>query len=458
MTQNYKLIRLVISKKKAVAKVGLIVKQEKSSIDQMQKKEVIQCHPQIISRQVVADNNLKGNSDSEKEKVLKVLKIEGIEAADILPPKTIRSCRKKAISYKEVSPSPPATQSKTVPCERTLFASANNDSIHIPSAVLPAAHDAEARDLDFISRRLESTRLENVPAVEGESDDSSLPLLFNPPASLGQGERPPRVSFAQESESPQFTKIEASGPPSSTDANSLSASPTIPATITPLLPRFPARAPPPPPPEEPTTPRSAIKQLRFQLPPSPPAGRGSSPPPAFEPKTPAGFTAVSPTPSRGRAVGCIQDDCSGLFRTARKESAPATPRAHSPGTPRATSPGLAPRVLFSPSPGPPPDEEDSGAGHADEGTGLAGRAFRRQRDALARGLLEELNEGVFGGRLPEDLEIRWSGAYTRTAGMTSFKLRYSPDEDAEGGVRVDHTASVELSNKVNLQTGMLSSV
>jgi hypothetical protein len=65
---------------------------------------------------------------------------------------------------------------------------------------------------------------------------------------------------------------------------------------------------------------------------------------------------------------------------------------------------------------------------------------------------------VFGGRLPEDLEIRWSGAYTRTAGMTSFKLRYSPDEDAEGGVRVDHTASVELSNKVNLQTGMLSSI
>jgi hypothetical protein len=80
--------------------------------------------------------------------------------------------------------------------------------------------------------------------------------------------------------------------------------------------------------------------------------------------------------------------------------------------------------------------------------GPIGRAFRLQRDALAKGLLKELNAGVFEGQLPPDLEIRWSTSFTRTAGMTSFKLRYCPDEDADGGVRVEHTAAVELSSKV----------
>ncbi|EKX42870.1 hypothetical protein GUITHDRAFT_59509, partial [Guillardia theta CCMP2712] len=54
----------------------------------------------------------------------------------------------------------------------------------------------------------------------------------------------------------------------------------------------------------------------------------------------------------------------------------------------------------------------------------------------------ELNQAVFDDALPQDLEIKWTNSYSKTAGVTSFKLRY----DDQGFV--EYTAAVELSGKV----------
>ena len=152
-------------------------------------------------------------------------------------------------------------------------------------------------------------------------------------------------------------------------------------------------------------------------------------------------------------MGCALDAKTGLFQTARKPGAAGFATPLSPAisgaqtrTPIRSDPS-ARRTLFPLSPRAEASEAQKNLGLAD-GDALKGRAFQLQREVLARDILDELNAGVFGGQLPADLQIRWSGAYTRTAGMTSFKLRYCPDEAAEGGMRVEHTAAVELSSKV----------
>lgn len=49
------------------------------------------------------------------------------------------------------------------------------------------------------------------------------------------------------------------------------------------------------------------------------------------------------------------------------------------------------------------------------------RAFKRRREALAMSLYTEFNRRVFGGRLPADLDIRWSARLLTTAGVTHYK-------------------------------------
>ena len=367
-------------------------------------------------------------------------------------PRSVRTCRKKAISYAELSTSSPITDTAAAPCDRVLFQSPER-------TIAVGAGDSAAS----LANRLYHSHITPPSAhaaeeYDKESDDDSDPLRLD---SLGLG---PNDPFGAGNGPPLF-QPEVSGPPSTTDANSLGASPTIPDGLTPLPPR---RLTPRPQTillasrsnaqstgvAEPATPRHAIKQLRFELPDDDCGGSGNDGlTHTWAPQTPAGFRAVTPTPDRHRGVGCALDAKTGLFQTARKPGAAGFATPLSPAisgaqtrTPIRSDPS-ARRTLFPLSPRAEASEAQKNLGLAD-GDALKGRAFQLQREVLARDILDELNAGVFGGQLPADLEIRWSGAYTRTAGMTSFKLRYCPDEAAEGGMRVEHTAAVELSSKV----------
>ena len=59
----------------------------------------------------------------------------------------------------------------------------------------------------------------------------------------------------------------------------------------------------------------------------------------------------------------------------------------------------------------------------------SGMAFRRQRDALVADIVAEFNSSVFEGCLPADLEISWSRLYSKTAGMTKFRMLAPADTD-----------------------------
>ncbi len=60
---------------------------------------------------------------------------------------------------------------------------------------------------------------------------------------------------------------------------------------------------------------------------------------------------------------------------------------------------------------------------AGEGAATPARTARspqriKNRAALSAALLAEYNRAVFGGKLPDDLEIRWNDRLRRTAGLT----------------------------------------
>jgi hypothetical protein len=385
--------------------------------------------------------------------VQSVVRADGINEHTMTQRKSIRSCRKKVISYAEQSPSSPIPDAPA--CQRILFNTQSPTlSRDVPS---PPVTDP----MESLAGRLKITHLLQQPVKTTDidaSDDSDLLQLHSLGTAGVLGEDGPRRNSDGSPDDclPLGTR-ECSGLPSSTDANSFGASPTIPEGLTPLPPR--KATPAPKAVEEPATPRNAIKQLRFQLPDSPGVGGGHgyddgrSAAPVVEPRTPAGYTAVTPTPERHRGVGCSLDDETGLFRTARRTAA-GTPSGSGLEMREPISPTpFARRTLFPDSPRAADVVLEAGAADAGDDEvaadeGPSGRAFRLRRDALAQGLLKELNAGVFDGQLPPDLEIRWSSSFTRTAGMTSFKLRYCPDDDADGGVRVEHTAAVELSSKV----------
>jgi hypothetical protein len=405
------------------------------------------------------DNKLMPLNKTQAQKTIVIP-----EKKERCPRKSPRSCRKKPISYAELSSSSPIPVAESVPSERT-FSNISKTALKIKNLAGEECDPAET-----LAIRLQDTHLVSAPSSRsGEAfhDDSDDLLKFD---SLGFRDAESCKSGVDENEddeSPLYY-LSKSGPPSSTDANSLGASPTIPDGLKPLPPR--CRTPDPRKViahlsqsrkgdsvvlasgetlAEPATPRNAVKQLRFQL----PDGRigdddlRGEANTAVPPITPAGFTAVTPTPDRLRGVVCSQDDETGLFHTARRFDTASYTATASPATPhsrgRSPSPS-ARRTLFPESPG----AETRNAEPTGVKLQLSGKAFRLRREDLARELLRDLNSEVFGGQLPADLEIRWSGAYTRTAGMTSFKLRYNPDETAEGGMRVEHTAAVELSSKV----------
>lgn len=47
--------------------------------------------------------------------------------------------------------------------------------------------------------------------------------------------------------------------------------------------------------------------------------------------------------------------------------------------------------------------------------------FTRQRDDLAKALIQELDEKVFDNQLPQDIKIVWNGRLNTTAGRASWK-------------------------------------
>jgi predicted SprT family Zn-dependent metalloprotease len=69
--------------------------------------------------------------------------------------------------------------------------------------------------------------------------------------------------------------------------------------------------------------------------------------------------------------------------------------------------------------------------------------FKKERDALARKLLREYNARVFGGQLPDDLEIKWNARLATTAGITHYKRTWAPGTNLPL-----YTAHIELSSKV----------
>ncbi len=455
MSQQYKLVRLIfpVVRDDVSQKVNAIIKtaEPDRTVPDIKKSQ----KPTAGPRSSQVERKVK-----PKIKIVQsMVRTEVIKEQNMTQPKSIRSCRKKVISYAERSPSSPIPDAPA--CQRTLF------DTQSPTLGREVSAPAVTDPMESLAGRLKATHLLQPPAqtTDGDANDDSDLLQLH---SLGRGGLgtesaygPLRSFDSSGDDSLQRGTREQSGLPSSTDANSFGASPTIPDGLTPLLPRKPTPAPKTV--EEPATPRNAIKQLRFQLPDSPGSGDGhgygdkDNAAPAVVPRTPAGFTAVTPTPERHRGVGCSLDDETGLFRTARRTAA-GTPSDSGLEMREPISPTpFARRTLFPDSPRArsadvllEADAADSGNDEVAADEGPSGRAFRLRRDALAQGLLKELNAGVFEGRLPPDLEIRWSSSFTRTAGMTSFKLRYCPDEDAEGGVRVEHTAAVELSSKVLL--------
>jgi hypothetical protein len=54
-------------------------------------------------------------------------------------------------------------------------------------------------------------------------------------------------------------------------------------------------------------------------------------------------------------------------------------------------------------------------------TARKNNAFVKQRDELAMQLVEELNESVFDGKLPETLVVVWNGRLNTTAGRANWK-------------------------------------
>ena len=108
-------------------------------------------------------------------------------------------------------------------------------------------------------------------------------------------------------------------------------------------------------------------------------------------------------------------------------------------------------------------------------TPMSAIAFRRRRDLLVRSIVDEFNTTVFGGALPADLEIVWSNFFSKTAGLTKFRMLQLSDGEEErfGGQAAERhagaadrskgarerqeteleeadilTASVELSSKI----------
>ena len=456
-SQQYKLVRLLIpvlpDDESQKIDAGIKTTEPGQNVADINK-------PQKAQKPTAGPSSSKVNTKAKpKVKIVQSMaRTDGIKEHNTMQPKSIRSCRKKVISYAERSPSSPIPDAPA--CQRTLF------STQSPILGREALGHTVTDPMESLAGRLKATHLLQPPAqtTDGEaSDDSDFLQLHSLGRAGGLGaesaDGPRRSGDGRRDDSfPRGTR-EVSGLPSSTDANSFGASPTIPDGLTPLPPRKPTAAPKAI--EEPATPRNAIKQLRFQLPDSPGGGGGhgyddrDSAAPAVVPRTPAGYTAVTPTPERHRGVGCSLDDETGLFRTARRTAA-GTPSDSGLETREPVSPTpFARRTLFPDSPRAraadvvlEADTAESGDDEVAADQGPSGRTFRLRRDALAQGLLKELNAGVFEGQLPSDLEIRWSSSFTRTAGMTSFKLRYCPDEDADGGVRVEHTAAVELSSKV----------
>lgn len=62
---------------------------------------------------------------------------------------------------------------------------------------------------------------------------------------------------------------------------------------------------------------------------------------------------------------------------------------------------------------------------------------------------------VFGGCIPTDLLVEWSNSLSKTAGVTSFKLKYTPKVGVKGQVTGGRDVNVEYTSKVmNTQSAL----
>ena len=168
--------------------------------------------------------------------------------------------------------------------------------------------------------------------------------------------------------------------------------------------------------------------------------------------------ATPRTPSGGRGVTCQMVDEG--FKTAKKQN----PRDAAAASGAQALPESTPSRMMT---------RDEAA--CAPKTPMSAVAFRRRRDVLVKSIVDEFNATVFEGALPPDLEVVWSNFFSKTAGMTKFRMLQLPDDDDErfagqaaerqagaagrgrgaGGrreARIEEgdilTASVELSSKV----------
>jgi len=66
-------------------------------------------------------------------------------------------------------------------------------------------------------------------------------------------------------------------------------------------------------------------------------------------------------------------------------------------------------------------------------TPMSAVAFRRRRHLLVQSIVDEFNATVFEGSLPPDLEIVWSNFFSKTAGMTKFRMLQPLEAERFGG-------------------------